>query len=146
MILNDVWILLRGIVIKCKFIVLNFINHLILNLLFMLDQVDIMLLESFRNIKVYLNFASNRMLTLVIFLVLNCGDLMVSDQLSVLFFTHSEVVVAHSTFISDLLRDELWVVPGWNALINKLLLAFRNHKVSVYKLGHFYVVSENVEW
>ena len=59
---------------------------------------------------------------LVILLVLNGGDLVVSDQLGVLLLTYGEVVVAQTPFVSNLLGDELGVVTSWNALVYDFLL------------------------
>jgi hypothetical protein len=55
-------------------------------------------------------------------LVLHCCNLVVPDQLRILLLTHHELVIVQSTFICDLLRNELRMVSSRDALVNHLLL------------------------
>jgi hypothetical protein len=59
---------------------------------------------------------------ILVVLVFNCSDLVVSDELGILLFADHEAVVVQSTFICDLLRNKLRVMSCWNTLINHLLL------------------------
>lgn len=105
-----------------------------------------MLLETFWCIESYFSFSTYCVFSKVIFLVFNCCNFVVSNQLRVLFFTHCEIVIVKSSFISNLLRNELSVVSGRDALIYKFLLIWGNHQISIYELCHFYVVSEDIKW
>lgn len=53
-------------------------------------------------------------------------------------------MVAQTTLVCYLLRDELGVVSSWNALVNHLLLVVRRKQVGVHKLSHLNVVGEDV--
>jgi hypothetical protein len=112
----------------------------------MLNKIYIMLLKSFRCIKSDLLLTTNSMLSSMVLLVLNCGNFMMSNKLIVFFFTHSEVVIVHPSFIGYLLRNELGVVPCWDGFIYQFLLLWGYHKICVDELGHLYVVCEDVEW
>lgn len=105
-----------------------------------------MLLKSFRSIKSDLLLPTNSMLSSMVLLVLNCGNFVMSNELIVFFFTHCEVMVVHPSFIGYLLRNELGVVPCRDGFIYQFLLLWGNHKICVDKLGHLYIVCEDVEW
>ena len=89
----------------------------------MLNEVDIVLFQALWQVESNLLWTPCGVLSRVFFLVLNSGDLMVSDKLSVFFIGYSEVVIAHSTFVGNLMRNKLRVVPCWDALVYQLLLA-----------------------
>lgn len=55
-------------------------------------------------------------------LVLNGGNLVMSNKICVLFFRECEIMVAQTTFVCNLLRNKLRMVPSRNAFINDLLL------------------------
>ena len=121
-ILNDIRVLLRVIELEFKLIVFNF-SFLFFNLMFLvLDKVDIVLFEALWHIEINLDSTTNGMFPLVLLLVLYSSDLMVSNKLRVLLLSHGEVVVAHPTFVSDLVGDELGVVSGRDALVYQFLL------------------------
>ena len=54
-------------------------------------------------------------------------------------------MVAQTTLVSDLLRNELRMVSCRDALVDDLLLIRVCKEVCVYELSHFYVVSEDVK-
>ena len=117
-ILDDIRILLRAVELEVKPVVFNFFLLLLISLLLsVLDQVDVVLFEALWHIEINLNSATHGMLILVFFLVLNCGNLVVSNKLSVFLLCDGEVVVAHPAFVSNLVGDELRMVSGWDALV-----------------------------
>lgn len=67
------------------------------------------------------------------------------DQFCVLLFAHGKVVIIQTSFISDLLRDELSMMSSWDTLINYLLLFWIHHKICECKLGHFDIIGEDVK-
>ena len=88
----------------------------------MLYEIDVMLLKTFGGIEGYFLFTMDSLFSNVIFLILYSGNFVMSDKVIVFFFTHSEVMVAHSSFISNLLGNKLSVMSCWNTFIYKLLL------------------------
>lgn len=70
---------------------------------------------------------------------------MVSDKVGKLFFGYGKLVVIDSGFVSYLMRNELSMVSGRDALVDELLLVGLFHQVSIDELGHLNVVSENIE-
>ena len=110
-ILNDMRVLF--IIVDLEFI--KFISHdffLWLLLWLLLNNIHIMFLETLGH------WVLLRSLTLV----LDGGNLVMSNQFRVLLLRNGEVMVAQTTLVSDLLRDELAVMSRWNALVDDLLL------------------------
>ena len=99
----------------------------------LLDDVYLMLLEP-----------CWQRVRLLLLLVLDHRDLVVSDQLGILLFTDGERVIAQAAFVGNLLRNELSVVASRDALVYHLLLVLRGEKVRENKLGHLNVVGEDV--
>ena len=143
--MNNVWILVLCIVLEFEFFRwLPFLCVLFFNFL-VLDQVDIVLFKTLRGIERNFSMAADGVLSRVVFLVLNCGNLMMFDQLRVLFFWNSEIMIIQSSLVSNLLWNELRMVSSRDTLVDEFLLVWGNHQVCVYELSHFYVVSEYIE-
>ena len=104
-----------------------------------------MLFKTFRGVERNLSLAADGVYSYIVFLVLNCGNLMMFDQLRVLFFWNSEIMIIQSSLVSNLLWNELRMVSSRDTLVDEFLLVWGNHQVCVYELSHFYVVSENIE-
>lgn len=101
----------------------------------LLDDVHIVLLKTLGH-WVLLSFFA---------LVLDCCNLVMSNQFCVLLFGNCEVMVTQTALVSDLLRNELTVVSSWDALVKDLLLIGAREQIGVHELGHFYVVGEDVK-
>jgi hypothetical protein len=69
----------------------------------------------------------------------------VSDKVGKLFFGYGKLVVIDSGFVSYLMRNELSMVSGRDALVDELLLVGLFHQVSIDELSHLNIVSENIE-
>lgn len=71
---------------------------------------------------VFLKPFGNWMFLSLYSLVLNCGNLVMSNQFCVLFLRNCEIMAVQTPFVSNLLRDKLSMVSSWDALIDDLLL------------------------
>lgn len=137
--------MLLSIVLKFKVIWTFDLLILIFNFL-VFDKIDIMLFETLRSIESFFSFSTYWFCSIVIFLVLHCGNFVMSNEFWILFFTYCEIMIVKSSFIGNLLWNELSVMSSRNTLIYKFLLIWSDHQVSIYELGHFYVVCEDVKW
>lgn len=70
---------------------------------------------------------------------------MVSDKVGKLFFGYGKLVVVDSGLVSYLMRNELSMVSGRDALVEELLLVGLFHQVCIDELCHLNVVSENIK-
>jgi len=138
--------LLLSIILKFEFI-WTFTLLFIFNFIFLVfDKVDVMLFKTLRSIESFFSFSSYWLVSEMVFLVLDRSNFVMSNELSILIFTDCEIVIIKSSFIGNLLWNELSMVSSWNTLIYKFLLIWSNHQVSIHELGHFYVVCENIKW
>ena len=102
------------------------------------NDVDIMLFKTLWHLV--------RLLILSLNLVLNCSYFVMSHQVGILLLAHAEIVIAQTSLVCDLLRNELWMMSRWDTLIDNFLLLRVRQKVGIHKLRHLNVVGEYIHW
>lgn len=80
------------------------------------------------------------------FCVLYRYNVMMSNQISVFFFTNAELMRVQPSFISNLLRQELCMMSSSNSLIQNFFIIISLQQVGINKLSHFNVVCDNINW